>query len=538
MLSVDEQGLARRIGKLIPNVQLDPPPGQFLNNNVVAYQQPGPIEENTSIPSYLDLSSIQAQLNTSSSEIMFTTNVFGNISSNATGLHYWTLVNSDNNERTGAGPSALNAIGVPETNFTGADFVARLDVDNLAPSGQVWTMQNGKLTELTNGDLYRINIGTTVSTLDYANIPCDPDSPCQPQYNNNTFVEHKTVSISLNNELVNVALDKPFSIQALSVGTDDEGNTIHDDINSLGSKRPFVLSYPVYPHCFPQSDGIPGGTVLTQVTGLLPNSPIHALLGPIVVAHGKTDSNGNATINFPIPSNTSEGTHLITVGVDDTALTADCNVQVVREPGPENHPPVAIDQNITTHENVLKAITLTSTDPDNDTLTYSIVTDPSAGTLSSFNPASGILTYTPNTNYFGPDTFTFKATDSRGAVSNAATVSIVVKGIPNCEGATIVGNDNRNDFLQGTAGSDVIVGLGGNDLISGNGGDDEICGGSGNDVINGDAGVDQLYGLDGVDTIDSRTNNDLIDGGLNFDIGSGGSDQETCFKYASEKVAI
>lgn len=322
LLSVDQQTLARKVAKMVPNVQQDPP-GQFLNNDIVGYEQPDAIEENASVPSYLDLSSIQAQLKTNTSEITFTAEVFGNISSTAAGLHYWILANSDNNERTGAKSLTLHAIGVPQTNFTGADFVARLDLDNLTPSGQIWATQNGTLVKLTDTNLSRASLGTTVSTLDYAN----------PRLSPITLVEHKTISISLSNQLVNVGLDKPFSIQALSVGTNLDGNITGDEVSSVGSKRPFILSYPVYPHCFPQSDGVPGGTVLTQVTGLLPNSTIHALLGPIVVANGITDTNGNATINFPIPLNTSAGTHLITVGVDGTALTADCNVQVVREPG-------------------------------------------------------------------------------------------------------------------------------------------------------------------------------------------------------------
>ena len=219
-----------------------------------------------------------------------------------------------------------------------------------------------------------------------------------------------------------------------------------------------------------------------------------------------------------------------------------------------NRLPVANAQSVTTNQNTPVQITLTATDPDGDPVTYSIVTNPppshgpSHGTLNPpLNPTTGTVTYAPIPSYFGPDSFTFKATDSKGADSNIVTVSITVKGPPDCNSPTIVGNDNRNDFIQGTSGSDVIVGLGGNDLINGNGGDDEICGGSGNDVINGGAGndrvngnagndvinggagVDQLYGLDGVDTIDSGSNNDLIDGGLNFDIGNGESGQDTCF---------
>lgn len=214
-----------------------------------------------------------------------------------------------------------------------------------------------------------------------------------------------------------------------------------------------------------------------------------------------------------------------------------------------NDPPVANNQAITTNQNTPVPITLFATDPDGDPVTYSIVgLGPSHGSLNPpLNPTTGAVTYAPTASYFGPDSFMFKATDSNGADSNIATVSITVKGPPDCNNPTIIGNDNTNDVIQGTPGNDVIIGLGGNDVINGNGGDDEICGGNGNDVINGGdgndringgagndvinggAGIDQIYGLDGIDIIDSGPGNDLIDGGANNDIGSGGSGQDTCF---------
>jgi hypothetical protein len=215
-----------------------------------------------------------------------------------------------------------------------------------------------------------------------------------------------------------------------------------------------------------------------------------------------------------------------------------------------NRLPVANDQSVTTNQNTPVQITLTATDPDGDPITYSIEThpDPSRGALNPpLNPITGIVTYVPVPSYFGPDSFTFKATDSKGADSNIATVSITVKGPPDCNNPTIVGN-NGNNVLQGTPGDDVINGLDGNDIINaGNGGNDEICGGNGNDVINSGAGNDringgagndvinsasgndQLYGLEGTDVINSASGNDLIDGGPDNDIGNAGSGQDICF---------
>ncbi len=87
-----------------------------------------------------------------------------------------------------------------------------------------------------------------------------------------------------------------------------------------------------------------------------------------------------------------------------------------------NSPPVANDQSVTTAEDTAKAITLTATDADGDALTYTVVTQPSHGTLSGIAPN---LTYTPDTNYYGTDSFTYKANDGIDD-SNIATVSIIV----------------------------------------------------------------------------------------------------------------
>src|SRR5207249_19421 len=89
---------------------------------------------------------------------------------------------------------------------------------------------------------------------------------------------------------------------------------------------------------------------------------------------------------------------------------------------PANDAPVATAQSVTTNQDTAKAISLTASDVDGDTLTYVVVTAPTHGTLSGTAPN---LTYTPAAGYFGSDSFTFKAND--GTVdSAAATVSLTV----------------------------------------------------------------------------------------------------------------
>ncbi|MDA1192697.1 MAG: Ig-like domain-containing protein, partial [Candidatus Poribacteria bacterium] len=90
-----------------------------------------------------------------------------------------------------------------------------------------------------------------------------------------------------------------------------------------------------------------------------------------------------------------------------------------------NDIPVATAQSVTTPEDVAKAITLAGTDIEASTLTYTVVANPAKGTLSGTAPD---LTYTPNLNYNGADSFTFKVND--GTVDSlTATVSITVTDV-------------------------------------------------------------------------------------------------------------
>ena len=99
-----------------------------------------------------------------------------------------------------------------------------------------------------------------------------------------------------------------------------------------------------------------------------------------------------------------------------------------------NSPPVANAQSVTVSLNTPKAVPLTASDADGDSLTYSVVTPPTHGTLSGTAPS---LTYTPTANYLGPDSFTFKTNDG-AADSNTATVSITVKDPSDTTPPTVV----------------------------------------------------------------------------------------------------
>lgn len=90
-----------------------------------------------------------------------------------------------------------------------------------------------------------------------------------------------------------------------------------------------------------------------------------------------------------------------------------------------NTPPIAnndaitIDNNTQTNINVLA----NDTDDDGDTLTPSLLSDPTHGT-ATLNP-DGTINYTPNANFVGIDTFTYMIDDGNGG-TDAALVEITV----------------------------------------------------------------------------------------------------------------
>ena len=89
---------------------------------------------------------------------------------------------------------------------------------------------------------------------------------------------------------------------------------------------------------------------------------------------------------------------------------------------PINDAPVANDQSVNTQYSLPVEITLVGIDVDGDDLTYSVVAQPAHGVLSGDAP---VVVYTPDPDYVGADSFTFKVNDGVFD-SNAATVSIAV----------------------------------------------------------------------------------------------------------------
>jgi VCBS repeat-containing protein len=94
---------------------------------------------------------------------------------------------------------------------------------------------------------------------------------------------------------------------------------------------------------------------------------------------------------------------------------------------PVNDAAVAADGSATGNEDTAITGSVSASDVDSTALTYSVVTGPANGTLT-LNAATGAYVYTPNANYNGSDSFTFRANDG-STDSNIATVTLAVAAV-------------------------------------------------------------------------------------------------------------
>lgn len=112
-----------------------------------------------------------------------------------------------------------------------------------------------------------------------------------------------------------------------------------------------------------------------------------------------------------------------------------------------NDAPVADSKSVATAEDQSVAVTLTGSDLDGNPLTFSVVTAPAHGTFVND-------IYTPAANYFGSDSFTYKANDGQSD-SAVATVSITVAPVndapvANAQSVSTAYNTAKNITLTGS----------------------------------------------------------------------------------------
>ena len=164
----------------------------------------------------------------------------------------------------------------------------------------------------------------------------------------------------------------------------------------------------------------------------------NAAIDPTTVTLLSQPANGTAVVNPATgvvtytPNTDFVGFNTITYRVSDTAGNQS---NIARVTIKVNAAPIAADDTVSTISNVPVLIDVLANDTDPppagalDPATVTIVSPATSGT-TAVDPVTGIVTYTPNTDFFGGDSFTYTVTDIDGAISNVATVSIFVNARP------------------------------------------------------------------------------------------------------------
>jgi len=175
------------------------------------------------------------------------------------------------------------------------------------------------------------------------------------------------------------------------------------------------------------------------------------IIGP---ANGRATVSDNAVDTFfyrPVEDYT--GLDSLTFSVTDGVLSDSATVLITLTA--VNDAPLAFVATVKTDEDIDYDGSVFASDIDNDLLTYSLLTDPSYGTVTITDSSSGTYTYSPKVNYSGSDSFTFTSSD--GMLSDTSKVLITVPAVNDAPVAydLVIGTYEDTEYSGSVSGFDV-----------------------------------------------------------------------------------
>jgi VCBS repeat-containing protein len=316
------------------------------------------------------------------------------------------------------------------------------------------------------------------------------------------------------------------------------------------------------------------------------NDPEHDPLSAVLVSgpsHGTLTLNADGSFTYS-PEDDFNGTDSFTYRASDGSLSSDSAKVTLTVTTVNDTPTAANDAYSTTEDTALTVaapgVLDDDSDPDHDPLSAVRVSGPSHGTLTL--KADGSFTYTPENNFNGSDSFTYRASD--GSLADSATVTLTVTASNDSPSVRVAaggtcGRDDHSgtvkltvddvessgaeltlsaassssalvptsnvdftgsgaartmtlstvDGRSGTATLTVTVTDGqASDTVQvtvkvGGGGKDTLTGGSGADLLLAQSNNDTLIGGDGNDVLCGDSGGDTLSGGAGDDSLGGGS---------------
>lgn len=284
----------------------------------------------------------------------------------------------------------------------------------------------------TNGKLYKGNNTNAADEITIADLPYALSGNQVAYASGTNFNGNDSFKFRVNDGTV----DSADATVSITVNPVNDGPTItHIDDRAIEEDTDTGdLSFAVGDAETPAGDLEVTG--VSSNTTLVPNDPAHITFG---------GSGANRTMKITPAANRS-GTTTITLTVEDgdgDTATVTSTITV----NPANDPPIANDDAVTTDGGVAKKIRVlvNDTDADGDALTVIKVSNPKHG-AAKIN-ANNTVTYKPNANFSGNDSFTYEISDGEGG-ADTAKVSVTVRDTtaPKVVGMSVRGDNAKYDF--------------------------------------------------------------------------------------------
>ena len=144
-------------------------------------------------------------------------------------------------------------------------------------------------------------------------------------------------------------------------------------------------------------------------------------------SQGVYNFSGRASVSYTPNANTETDT-LVFRAVDPLGEPSE-NATITINVTTLNSNPSASDAEMTiTEDSANNETELTLTDPDDDQIFVVELVDPPAHGTATF--LANIAKYTPDADFHGTDTYTYRVQDERGAYSDPATITVTVNPVP------------------------------------------------------------------------------------------------------------
>ncbi len=279
----------------------------------------------------------------------------------------WTATDDSGNSSTG-----VQTITVQDTTPPNLNVPADMTVETHDPTGAVVTF--------------------TVTADDV----CDPNPTvtCTPASGSKFPVGMTTVTCTATDACGNTSAPKQFTVTVTYVNHAPDAQA---DAATTDEDTPISISVLA-------NDSDPDGDTLSVTSVTNPGHGTATIVGDEISYTPDAGYTGTDTFSYTIS--------------DPDGATDSAQVSVTVEQ--VNHPPVAFSQSVTVRIGIPQTITLQATDPDGDSLTYTIVDGPEWGAIDAVN--------FPNITYLAAskgqyDHISFKVNDGE-VDSNIATVTI------------------------------------------------------------------------------------------------------------------